>query len=129
MLTIFAAALLAMAAQDSGQWQDFGAGADGVRVRVNLDSIAPGTQGPEAMVRMSYARPPAGRAAQSDYRSIFDCTARRVARMRMVDLDAQGAVTWRDENGQPAEPLDAPAGTPLGQVLDLVCEIATGEAG
>lgn len=127
MLTIFAmTAALATAAQNGGEWQDFGAGPDGVRVRVNLDSIAPGTQGPEAMVRLSHARPAAGQAAQSDYRSIFDCSARTVARLRMVDLDANGAVTWRDENGQQATPLNAPAGTPLGQVLDLVCETAAG---
>ena len=48
MLSVMAAVALAAAVQDPGQWQDFGAGRDGVRVAVNLDSIETGAQGPEA---------------------------------------------------------------------------------
>ena len=52
MLHLIGLAALLFAAQGAEQWQDFGAGPDGVRLAVNLDSIEHGTEGAEAMVRM-----------------------------------------------------------------------------
>ena len=78
MLTIFAmAAALAMTAQDAGQWQDFGAGPDGVAVSVNIDSIERGAEGAEAMVRLRMPRATGTNAVQSDILFSFDCAGRR----------------------------------------------------
>jgi hypothetical protein len=126
MLGLIGLAALAMAAQDPGQWQDFGAGPDGTRVSLNLDSVESGADGPEAMVRVRYARPMAGRAIQADIRSVFDCSGRNVRRFLMGQLSASGEIVARTDEGERMEPVRAPAGTPLGQVLDLVCEMAAG---
>lgn len=126
MLIVIGMAALAMAAQDSGQWQDFGAGPDGARVSLNLDSVESGDQGPEAMVRVLYARPAAGGAMQADIRSVFDCSGRSVSRFLMGQLNASGEIVARTDEGEPMEAVRAPAGTPLGKVLDLVCEMAAG---
>lgn len=125
MLAVLAMAAFAMSAQVEGQWQDFGAGADGVGISVNLDSIERGEQGAEAMVRMRHARPQAGGARQSDVVSRFDCATRTVTRLRMVQLGAEGQVIDRPEFAEQMAPVQAAAGTPMGEVLDLVCSIAS----
>jgi hypothetical protein len=126
MLSLVAWAALGLAIQDPGQWQDFGAGPDGARVSLNLDSVESGAEGPEAMVRVRYARPAAGGAVQADYRTIFNCSARSAIRLRMGELDATGAIVSRTDEGERMPPMQAPAGTPMGAVLDLVCEMAGG---
>ena len=126
MLSVMAVAALAMAVQDPGQWQDFGAGADGARIALNLDSVESGTDGPEAMVRLRYARPQADGAAQADFRTVFNCGSRMVTRLRMGELDARGQIISRDDNGERMPAVPAPAGTPMGEVLDLVCSMANG---
>ena len=126
MFKVLAIAALVLAAQDSGQWQDFGADADGAHVSVNLDSIEAGEQGPEAMVRLRYARAQADGATQADIRSVFDCRARSVKRYLMGELDARGQIIARSDEGQQMAAVRAAANTPLGQVLDLVCATAAG---
>src|SRR5215217_3319188 len=124
MLSVMAIAALAMAVQDPGQWQDFGAGADGARIALNLDSVESGADGPEAMVRLRFARPQAGGAAQADFRAVFNCASRMVTRLRMGELDARGQIISRDDNGERMPAVRAAAGTPMGEVLDLVCSMA-----
>ena len=124
MLMIAALAALSLAAQDAGQWQDFGAGPDGVGIAVNLDSIERTDQGTEAMVRWRLPRPDAHGATQADTLSRFDCGARTVTRLRLVSHNAQGAVTDRDDDGEAMAPVRAAAGTPIGEVLDLVCSMS-----
>jgi len=126
MLSVLAVAALAMAAQDPGQWQDFGAGADGARIALNLDSVESGADGPEAMVRLRYPRPQAGGAAQADFRIVLNCSSRMVTRLRMGEIDARGQIISRDDNGERMPAVTAPAGTPMGEVLDLVCSMANG---
>jgi sensor domain CHASE-containing protein len=125
MLSVLAA-LLALAGQDPGQWQDFGAAADGEKVALNLDSIETGAEGPEAVVRVSYPRAAANRAVNADYRSVFNCQARTATRLRMGERDAAGEIVSRDDEGQRVPPVQAPAGTPWGKVLDEVCAQAGG---
>ena len=117
-------ALVGLAAQDAGQWQDFGAGADGARVSLNLDSVETSAQGPEAMVRVRFARPAADGAVQIDYRSVFNCSARTVTRFQMGELAANGEIVARTDEGLRTAPVQAAAGTPMGEVLDLVCSMA-----
>lgn len=124
MLKLFAVAALAVAAQDPGQWQDFGAGPDGVGVAVNLDSVERTDQGTEAMVRWRLPRPDAHGATQADTLSRFDCSARTVTRLRLVGHDTEGAVVDRADDGETLAPVPAATGTPIGEVLDLVCSIA-----
>lgn len=124
MVSIFALAALLAAAQDPGQWQDFGTAPDGTSVSLNLDSVETGADGPEAMVRVRYARAGAGGAAQADYRTMFNCSARTATRLRMGELDASGQIVSRTDEGERVASVQAPAGTPMGKVLDLVCEMA-----
>ena len=126
MLSVMTVAALAMAMQDPGQWQDFGAGSDGARISLNLDSVESGADGPEAMVRLRYARPQGDGAAQADFRAVFNCTSRMVTRLRMGELDARGQIISRDDNGERMPAVRAAAGTPMGEVLDLVCSMANG---
>lgn len=128
MLSFIGLASLALAAQDPGQWQDFGVGPDGAEILLNLDSVEAGADGPEAMVRVRSARPAAGGSAQTDYRTVFNCSARTAARLRMGELDAGGQIVSRTDEGERVAPVSAPAGTPIGRVLDLVCEMAGGSA-
>jgi|GEM_PF-6198028 len=125
MLSVLAA-MLALAAQDPGQWQDFGAGANGEKVSLNLDSIETGADGPEAVVRVRYARPAANRAVTADYRSAFNCQARTAARLLMGERDARDEIVSRNDEGERVAPVQAPAGTPWGKVLDEVCAQAGG---
>jgi hypothetical protein len=125
-MSVLVLAILGLVAQDPGQWQDFGAGADGARVSLNLDSVESAEQGPEAMVRVRFARPAADGAVQIDYRSVFDCSARSVARFQMGELTATGEIVARSDEGLRAASVQAPAGTPMGKVLDLVCSMAAG---
>ena len=120
MLSVLAA-MLAMAAQDPGQWQDFGKAADGEAVSLNLDSIETGAEGPEAVVRVRYARPAANRAVSADYRSVFDCAGRTATRLRMGERDAADEIVSRNDEGERVAPVRAPVGTPWGKVLDEVC--------
>ena len=126
MLVGLVMAALALSAQVEGQWQDFGAGPDGVGIAVNLDSIEAGEVGAEAVVRMRHPRAPAGGAAQSDVVTRFSCSDRMVTRLRLVQFGAQGQVVNRPEQAERMEPVRAPAGTPMGEVLDLVCSLAQG---
>lgn len=122
----FLLAALILIGQDPGQWQNFGAPGNGVNVLLNLDSIQAGADGPEAMLRFRVTRPSAGEAAQTDYRAIFNCSGRTVTRLRMGELDANGQIVSRTDEGERMPPLQAAAGTPLGNALDLVCEMAAG---
>jgi hypothetical protein len=124
MLVALALAALGMSAQVEGQWQDFGAGPDGVRIAVNLDSIEAGAAGAEAVVRMRYPRAQAGGATQSDVVTRFSCGDRMVTRLRLVQFGAQGQVVNRPEFAEQMAPVRAAAGTPMGEVLDLVCSMA-----
>jgi hypothetical protein len=126
MFSVLMAASFALAVQDPGQWRDFGAPGNGVHVLLNLDSIEAGADGPEAMLRERITRPSAGQAAQTDYRGVFNCSARTIARERMGELDADGQIVSRTDEGERAAPVAARAGTPMGEVLDLVCSMANG---
>jgi hypothetical protein len=125
MLSLLAA-MLALAAQDPGQWQDFGASTNGEKVALNLDSIETGAEGPEAVVRVRYARAAANRAVSADYRSVFNCQARTATRLRMGERDAADEIVSRNDDGERVPPVEAPAGTPWGKVLDEVCAQAGG---
>lgn len=125
MLSVLAA-LLALAVQDPGQWQDFGGAADGEKVALNLDSIETGAEGPEAVVRVRYARAAANRAVTADYRSVFNCQARTAARLLMGERDAANEIVSRNDDGERVAPVQAPAGTAWGKVLDEVCAQAGG---
>lgn len=124
MLHLIGLAALA-ALQVEGQWQDFGTGPDGVGIAVNLDSIERGDAGAEAMLRYRYARAAAGGASQADAHTRFDCAGRTATRLRLVQLDAQGRVVDRPEFGQPMAPVSVASGTPMAQVMELVCSIAS----
>jgi len=124
MLTIFAAAALALAAQASGEWQDFGAGPDGVAVSVNIDSIERGAEGAEAMVRLRQPRATGTTAVQSDILFSFDCAGRRATRRLYVEHFASGEISARSTDGEPMPPVEVAANTPLDQVRELACSIA-----
>ena len=125
MLTIFAmAAALALGAQDAGEWQDFGAGPDGVRVSVNVDSIERGAEGAEAMVRLRQPGATGTGAVQSDILFSFDCAGRRATRRLYVEHRANGEISARSDNGEPMPPIEVAANTPLDQVRELACSIA-----
>jgi hypothetical protein len=126
MLSVIVASLLAVAAQDPGQWQDFGASPDGEIVSLNLDSIETGTEGPEAVVRVRYARSAANGAVKADYRSAFNCQARTAARLLMGERDAKDEIVSRNDEGERVPPVTAAAGTAWGKVLDEVCAQAGG---
>lgn len=125
-MMLIALALIGMSLQVEGQWQDFGTGPDGVGIAVNLDSIESGEGGAEAVVRMRHARAQAGGAAQTDVVTRFSCADRMVTRLRLVEFGAGGQVTHRPEQAERMEPVRAAAGTPMGEVLDLVCSMANG---
>ena len=125
MLTIFAmTAALAAAAQDAGEWQDFGAGPDGVAVSVNIDSIERGAQGAEAMVRLRSPQATGTNAVQSDILVSFDCASRRATRRLYVEHRANGEISARSTDGEPMPPVEVPANTPLDQVRELACSLA-----
>jgi hypothetical protein len=125
MLSMFAliAALLSQPQDDPGVWQDFGPSADGTRVLLNPDTVIGGEAGPEAMVRVRYARAGAGGAVLADYQTKFNCAARTATRELMGERDASGEIVSRHDEGESAPPITAAAGTPMGRVLDLVCEM------
>ena len=125
MLTIFAiAAALAATGQTAGEWQDFGAGPDGVAVSVNIDSIERGAQGAEAMVRLRQPRATGTTAVQSDILFSFDCASRRATRRLYVEHFASGEISARSTDGEPMPPVEVAANTPLDQVRELACSIA-----
>ena len=126
MVSVLALAALLVAAQDTSEWQDFGKEADGSVVFLNPDTVITGGEGPEAMVRVRYARAAANKAVTADYRTTFNCTARTASRLRMGERDATGEIVSRNDEGTPAPPVTAPVGTPMGKVLDTVCELAGG---
>lgn len=128
MLSMFAliAALLAQPNDDPGVWQDFGPGADGARVLLNPDTVTGGETGPEAMVRVRYARAGAGGAVLADYQTRFNCSGRTATRELMGERDASGEIVSRHDEGERAPPVTAAVGTPMGNVLDLVCEMTAG---
>lgn len=117
-------AALALGAQVEGQWQDFGAGPDGIAIAVNLDSIEAGAAGAEAVVRMRYPSAQAGGAREADVVTRFSCSDRMVTRLRLVEFGAGGQVVNRPEQAERMAPVRAAAGTPMGEVLDLVCSMA-----
>lgn len=125
-LLMFVGALLAQPQDDPGVWQDFGRGTDGAAVLLNPDTIINGDAGPEAMVRMRYARAGAGGAVLADYETVFNCTARTATRKLMGERDASGQIVSRNDEGTPAPPVRAAAGTPMGNVLDAVCAASGG---
>ncbi len=124
MLTVFAVAALTLAAQAVGEWQDFGAGPDGVAVSVNIDSIERGADGAEAMVRLRMPRATGTTAVQSDILFSFDCASRRATRRLYVEHRANGEITARNTDGEPMPPVEVAANTPLDQVRELACSIA-----
>jgi hypothetical protein len=126
MLSFVVAGMLAVAAQDPGQWQDFGAASDGELVSLNLDSIETGAEGPEAVVRVRYARAAANGAVTADYRSAFNCRARTAARLLMGERDAKDEIVSRNDEGERVPPVAAAAGSAWGKVLDEVCAQAGG---
>jgi hypothetical protein len=119
-----AMALLAQPQDDPSVWQPFGRGADGATVLLNPDTVITGETGPEAMVRVRYARANARRAVLADYQTVFNCSARSATRKLMGERDASGEIVSRNDEGTPMPPVSAPAGTPMGRVLDAVCELA-----
>lgn len=128
MLSVFAmvAAMLAQPNDDPSVWQSIGRQADGSTVLLNPDTITTGENGPEAMVRIRYARAGAGGAVLADYRTAFNCSARSATRELMGERDASGEIVSRHDEGERAPPVQAPAGTPMGRVLDQVCEMTAG---
>ncbi len=128
MLSIvaLAAALLAQPQDDPGVWQDFGRDSEGATVLLNPDTIITGDAGPEAMVRVRYARAGARGAVLADYETVFNCSARSATRKLMGERDGRGEIVSRNDEGTPMPPVTAPAGTPLGKVLDAVCELSGG---
>lgn len=132
MVSVLVAAALAFLAQpndDPSVWQDFGPGADGTRVLLNPDTVIGGEAGPEAMVRMRYARAGAGGAVLADYQTRFNCAGRTATRELMGERDASGEIVSRHDEGERAPPVTAAAGTPMGRVLDLVCEMTAATGG
>lgn len=126
MLSIFAlaAALLAQPQDDPSVWQDFGRDAQGAAVLLNPDTVITGDAGPEAMVRVRFARASAGGAVLADYQTVFNCSSRTATRKLMGERDGRGEIVSRNDEGTPMPPVNAPAGSPMGNVLDAVCELA-----
>jgi hypothetical protein len=123
MVSVLVLAGLLAFAQDS-EWHEFGKQSDGSVVLLNPDTVMTGGEGPEAMVRVRYARPAANKAVTADYRTTFNCTARTATRLRMGERDATGEIVSRDDEGVPMPAVNAPSGTAMGKLLDAVCEIA-----
>jgi len=119
-----AGALVAQPQDDPSVWQPFGRGADGATVLLNPDTVITGETGPEAMVRVRYARANASRAVLADYQTVFNCSARSATRKLMGERDAGGEIVSRNDEGTPMPAINAPAGTPMGNVLDAVCALA-----
>lgn len=128
MLSVFAAATLLMVQpnDDPGVWQTIGRDAEGATVLLNPDTIINGEDGPEAMVRIRYARAGAGGAVLADYETVFNCSSRMATRKLMGERDANGEIVSRNDEGERAPPVRAAAGTPMGRVLDQVCEMTAG---
>jgi len=124
MVSVLALAAVLMVAQDASEWQDYGKERDGSVVMLNPDTVITGGEGPEAMVRVRYAKASANKAVLADYRTTFNCTARTATRLRMGERDSTGEIVSRDDEGVPMPAVSAPAGTPMGKVLDAVCELA-----
>jgi hypothetical protein len=127
MLSIIGLAALAMAAQpqdDPSVWQDFGRDAQGATVLLNPDTVITGESGPEAMVRVRFARAAAGGAVLADYQTVFNCSARSATRRLMGERDGRGEIVSRNDEGAPMPPISAPANSPMGKVLDAVCSMA-----
>ena len=118
------AVLLAQPQDDPSVWQDFGLDAQGARVLLNPDTVVTGDTGPEAMVRVRYARAGAGGAVFADYETVFNCASRTATRRLMGERNAGGEIVSRNDEGTPMPAVQAAAGTPLGKVLDLVCSMA-----
>ena len=128
MLSILAlaAALVAQPQDDPSVWQDFGRSAEGASVLLNPDTVITGETGPEAMVRVRYARAGAGGAVLADYQTVFNCSARTATRKLMGERDGRGEIVSRNDEGRPMPSISAPANTPMGKVLDAVCALAGG---
>jgi len=78
------------------------------------------------VVRVRYTRAAANRAVTADYRSAFNCKGRSVTRLLMGERDAADEIVSRNDEGGRAAPVQAPAGSPWGKVLDEVCAQAGG---
>lgn len=128
MLSVFAMAfaMLAQPNDDPGVWQNIGRDAEGATVLLNPDTVMNGEDGPEAMVRVRYARAGAGGAVLADYETVFNCATRMATRKLMGERDASGEIVSRNDEGTPMPPVRAAAGTPMGRVLDQVCEMTAG---
>lgn len=128
MVSVFvvALALLAQPNDDPSVWQTIGRDADGSTVLLNPDTVSNGEDGPEAMVRIRYARAGAGGAVLADYETVFNCSTRMATRKLMGERDASGQIVSRNDEGERAPPVRAAAGTPMGRVLDQVCEMTAG---
>ena len=128
MLSVFAmvAVMLAQPNDDPSVWQNIGRDADGTTVLLNPDTVSNGEDGPEAMVRIRYARAGAGGAVLADYETVFNCSGRTATRKLMGERDGTGEIVSRNDEGTPMPPVTAAAGTPMGKVLDAVCELAGG---
>lgn len=127
MVSVLIAAALVFAAQaqdDPSVWQDFGRDGDGAMVMLNPDTVVTGEAGPEAMVRVRRARAGANGAVLADYETVFNCTSRSATRKLMGERDAAGIIVSRNDEGTPMPAITAAAGTPMGRVLDAVCELA-----
>lgn len=126
VLAMIAAMTAMQPNDDPSVWQTIGRDADGSTILLNPDTVITGENGPEAMVRVRRARAAANGAVLADYESVFNCSARSVTRKLMGERNAAGIIVSRDDEGVPAAPVRAAAGTPMGQVLDQVCAMAAG---
>ncbi len=128
MVSVFVVAmvLLAQPNDDPGVWQTIGRDADGTTILLNPDTVTSGENGPEAIVRIRYARAGAGGAVLADYQTAFNCSARSATRRLMGERDASGEIVSRHDEGERAPSVTAAAGTPMGRVLDQVCEMTAG---
>jgi hypothetical protein len=118
------AAFLGQPQDDPSVWQDYGRDAQGAAVLLNPDTVITGDSGPEAMLRVRHAKPLANGSTQQDIKAVFDCSTRNVRRALMGERFANGEIAARSDNGEPMPAIGAAAGTPLGKVLDTVCELA-----
>ena len=128
MFSVFAmvAAMLAQPNDDPSVWQTIGRDAEGATVLLNPDTVMNGEDGPEAMVRVRYARAGTAGAVLADYETVFNCTTRMATRKLMGERDASGEIVSRNDEGTPMPPVQAAAGTPMGRVLDQVCAMTAG---
>ena len=126
VLALAAAALVAQPQDDPGVWQEFGRDSEGQAVLLNPDTVITGETGPEAMVRVRYGRARAGGAVLADYQTVFNCSSRSATRKLMGERDAGGEIVSRNDEGTAMPAITAAAGTPMGKVLDAVCELAGG---